>query len=238
MPPMKSSHAKPSADAPARPTDEMDGRAAACRGTDAGPEAPPSDRRARQRKRILAAAMACFAREGFHGASMQKICAEAGMSAGAFYRYFRSKEELIAAIVADERNERQHILDALAQAPSVLDALTDCLRMLLVEQTLPTAQLGPEIMAEAIRNTHLREIIEPCEEESRTQLRAALAAATSRGEIDPALDLDDVMVTLQALADGLILHHQLHPAWDLPRRLDTFNLLVRRMLAPAPAKGD
>ncbi|MFG1479198.1 TetR/AcrR family transcriptional regulator [Xanthobacter sp. V4C-4] len=200
------------------------------------PPAPP-DRRAEQRRRILAAAMACFAREGFHGTSMQKICAEAGMSPGALYRYFPSKEELIAAIVADERSERQHMLDAVAQSPSILDALSDCLRLMLEEPSLPTAQLGPEIMAEAIRNTRMRAAIEPCEEETRTQLREALATAMARGEIDPALDLDDVMIMLQVMADGLILHHQLHPAWDLPRRMSALSALVRRMLAPTAAGG-
>src|SRR4051812_17630808 len=49
-----------------------------------------SDRRAE----ILAAAQRCFVRSGFHGASMQDICAEAGMSPGNLYRYFPSKEAL------------------------------------------------------------------------------------------------------------------------------------------------
>ena len=53
-----------------------------------------SDRRAE----ILAAAQRCFVRSGFHGASMQDICAEAGMSPGNLYRYFPSKEALIAGI--------------------------------------------------------------------------------------------------------------------------------------------
>ncbi len=156
------------------------------------------------------------------------------MSPGALYRYFRSKEELIAAIVADERSERQHLLDELAHAPSVLDALTDCMRLMLNEPTLPTAQLAPEIMAEAIRNTALREAIEPADEEARAELREALGAAMARGEIDPALDLDDVMIMLQAMADGLILHHQLHPAWNVAGRIDALTALVRRMLAPDP----
>lgn len=237
MPPMTSPRSTPRASSTKTAAPQA-GSAAEAGACGAPAASSPPDRRGEQRKRILNAAMACFAREGFHGTSMQKICAEAGMSPGAFYRYFRSKEELIAAIVADERSERQHLLDALAQAPSVLDALTDCLSLLLQEATLPTAQLGPEIMAEAIRNTPLREAIEPCEEESRVQLRAALAAAVARGEIDPKLDLDDVMIVLQALADGLILHHQLHPAWDLPRRLSAFNILMRRMLAPAASSGD
>src|SRR4051795_9152425 len=60
-----------------------------------------SDRQAE----ILAAAQRCFARSGFHGASMQEICAEAGMSPGNLYRYFRSKEALIAGIAERDRAE-------------------------------------------------------------------------------------------------------------------------------------
>ncbi|HET9618153.1 MAG TPA: helix-turn-helix domain-containing protein, partial [Pseudolabrys sp.] len=57
-----------------------------------------SDRRAE----ILNAAERCFARAGFHQSSMQEICTEAGMSPGNLYRYFPSKEALIAGI--SERN--------------------------------------------------------------------------------------------------------------------------------------
>ena len=60
-----------------------------------------SDRRAE----ILAAAQRCFVRSGFHGASMQDICAEAGMSPGNLYRYFPSKEALIAGIAERDRAE-------------------------------------------------------------------------------------------------------------------------------------
>jgi AcrR family transcriptional regulator len=58
-----------------------------------------SDRRAE----ILSAAQRCFVRAGFHGASMQDICAEAGMSPGNLYRYFPSKEALIAGIAERDR---------------------------------------------------------------------------------------------------------------------------------------
>src|SRR3954464_11109027 len=44
-----------------------------------------------RRSEILSAAQTCFARPGFHQTSMQEICAEAGMSPGNLYRYFRSK---------------------------------------------------------------------------------------------------------------------------------------------------
>ncbi|MEP9350259.1 TetR/AcrR family transcriptional regulator [Xanthobacter sp. KR7-225] len=185
----------------------------------------------------MAAAMACFARDGFHGASMQKICAEAGMSPGALYRHFPSKEAIIAAIVEDERADRLHVFDEVRKAPTILGGLMGCLRQLLEEQTLPTATLGPEIMAEAIRNAPLRAAVEPCEEETRVHLRAALEEAVARGEIDPGLSLDEVMILLQIMGDGIILNHQLHPEWRITARLPDIHRLVVRMLAPAGREG-
>ena len=56
------------------------------------------ERREARRSEIVAAARRCFARDGFHQTSMPDIAREAGMSAGAFYRYFPSKEDVILEI--------------------------------------------------------------------------------------------------------------------------------------------
>lgn len=53
----------------------------------------------RRRQQILDAAQLCFARKGFHETSMQDVFTESGLSAGAVYRYFTSKNEIIAALV-------------------------------------------------------------------------------------------------------------------------------------------
>ena len=58
-----------------------------------------------RRDEILEAAQRCFVRSGFHQTSMQEICAEAGMSAGNLYRYFPSKEAIIAGIAERDRAE-------------------------------------------------------------------------------------------------------------------------------------
>lgn len=52
----------------------------------------------RRRQQILDAATECFARQGFHVTSMQDIFRASGLSAGAVYRYFPSKNSLIKAI--------------------------------------------------------------------------------------------------------------------------------------------
>ena len=54
-----------------------------------------------RRDQILGAARRCFLRDGFHVTSMQDLFRESGLSAGAVYRYFASKDEVIAAIAED-----------------------------------------------------------------------------------------------------------------------------------------
>src|SRR5260370_36600230 len=54
--------------------------------------------RQERRAQILAAARRCFIRQGFQETSMADLLAEAGLSSGAVYNYFSSKEEVILAI--------------------------------------------------------------------------------------------------------------------------------------------
>src|SRR3546814_14831985 len=56
------------------------------------------ERTEKRRDQVLDAAEACFRREGFHAASVNRIAAEAGMSVGHLYRYFDSQDEIILAL--------------------------------------------------------------------------------------------------------------------------------------------
>jgi AcrR family transcriptional regulator len=60
---------------------------------------------AETRKRILEAALACFRQRGFEAATMREIATEAGMSVGAAYYYFDSKEAIVMAFY--ERSQRE-----------------------------------------------------------------------------------------------------------------------------------
>ncbi|MEV6069021.1 TetR/AcrR family transcriptional regulator [Nocardia sp. NPDC052001] len=55
----------------------------------------------RRRQQILDAAQTCFARKGLHTTTMQDVFAESGLSAGAVYRYFKSKDDIIAALTTE-----------------------------------------------------------------------------------------------------------------------------------------
>src|SRR5206468_4377917 len=72
---------------------------------------------AARRHQILDAALTCFRRNGFHTTSMQDVINEAGLSVGAVYRYFRSKEDIIAAIVDGYAYEVGETLAEVAADP-------------------------------------------------------------------------------------------------------------------------
>jgi AcrR family transcriptional regulator len=66
-----------------------------------------------RRNEILDAAFACFRRRGFHQTTMQDIYREAGLSPGAVYHYFRSKEEIIAAAIDRNTAEWTRLIAAV-----------------------------------------------------------------------------------------------------------------------------
>lgn len=186
---------------------------------------------------ILAAAMTCFARTGFHGTSIRQVCTEAEMSPGALYRYFPSKEAIIAAIVEDNAVQRRLLIERIAQSSSVLDGISAYMRQILEAPPSRAIQLGAEISAEAIRNPKLGEALKPIYDETRERLRAILQLGVAQGEIDPTVDLNIVIILLQAIGDGTLLHHHLHAKRNLAGRSPDFEHLMHRMLAPRAPKG-
>src|SRR4051794_25937658 len=58
-----------------------------------------------RRTEVLNAARRCFVRSGFHGTTMQDVVTEAGLSTGAVYRYFASKQDMIVAIAEENLSE-------------------------------------------------------------------------------------------------------------------------------------
>src|SRR5437773_10303971 len=76
-----------------------------------------------RRTQILQAAMACFAKRGFHQASMHDISGEAGISVGLIYRYFANKEAVISAMADEHKREIHDLLERARQASTLLESL-------------------------------------------------------------------------------------------------------------------
>src|ERR1700744_5591393 len=76
------------------------------------------------RDKLFEAAARVFEEQGIGGASIEAIAAAAGFTRGAFYSNFKSKDELIIAMLEDhvERSIRRH-LDLLAEHENIDDFL-------------------------------------------------------------------------------------------------------------------
>ena len=64
------------------------------------------------RQRILEAAGRRFKRDGIDGAGLATVMADAGLTNGAFYAHFSSKEDLVANVLAEQLRAQRQSLDA------------------------------------------------------------------------------------------------------------------------------
>src|SRR3984957_14060186 len=109
-----------------------------------------------RRDQILSAARRCFLRDGFHATSMQDLFAEAGLSSGAVYSYFASKDDVIAAIAEENmRDVVAMIQDIATQRPArpVGAVLADVMEMVHAKDTQDgLGKLTVIVWSEAARN--------------------------------------------------------------------------------------
>ena len=104
--------------------------------------------------------MVCFAKHGFHQASMHDISAEAGISVGLIYRYFANKEAVIAAMADQHKKEIQDVLERARQAPSLLESLEILFTAHCCENS-PQVQSAfvVDLYAEASRNPQIADLV-------------------------------------------------------------------------------
>lgn len=186
-----------------------------------------------QRRRILEAAIGCFASAGFHGTSMHEICSAAQMSPGALYRYFPSKEAIIEAIAESEREQNAAYFQRLEVETGVLANFLDVGIAYLRDMVgSPMCALCAEVRAEAQRNPRVRAMFERNHQDVRSRFRAMLERARTQGEIARDVDLDVVVTLLLAMGDGLLSRMPFDPEMAPDRIEAGLKELVLRMLAP------
>jgi AcrR family transcriptional regulator len=70
------------------------------------------DHKQATRERILEAAGRRFKQDGIDGAGLATVMADAGLTNGAFYAHFSSKEDLVANVLAEQLRAQRQSLDA------------------------------------------------------------------------------------------------------------------------------
>lgn len=115
--------------------------------------------KAATRKHIVDVASRCFRRDGVSAAGIAGIMGEAGLTNGAFYPHFESKEALVREVVASALADRQHRLEDQAEGPDLEAAIRRYLSPAHLNnpaEGCPSAALLPEIARQplATRQTY------------------------------------------------------------------------------------
>lgn len=186
-----------------------------------------------RREEILQAAAACFRDKGYRASSVNDICARLGISPGHLYYYFKSKAEILEAILERlcERNTIE--IDALADRSDAIAVIMDGdyliqLNRTPVEETyLDTAMLW-EAFAEAARGAEISRLTARHREASQSALRRLILKARARGELRPDIDVDLFLTILEMFITGLQLSERIDSRFDI----DACRRAGRSMFAP------
>jgi TetR/AcrR family transcriptional repressor of uid operon len=195
------------------------------------PKLKPETQQAR-RERILDAAEVCFARSGFHRCTMQDICREAGISPGALYVYFASKEDLIAGIVDRDRAKLAAQLAELAHAPDLLSALARLGEHYAVEEPQYKRVLGLEIGGEATRNPTVAATFRSVDAYCRQSFEQVFERARQDGKIKPQDDPHTLAEVVSLIGDGLFWRRAVDPDFDAHKVLPVLVRMVSTLLNP------
>lgn len=167
-----------------------------------------------QRKaNLVEATLVCLKRHGFQGASVRKICAEAGVSVGLINHHYQGKEELVAEAYLTVTGRVMRLLRDAIEA----SAVNPRARL----SAFFSASFSPEVLAPELLDAWLAfwgavrtsEVINLAHEQSYGEYRAILGQvlselAESEGWHD--FDAELAAIGLSALLDGLWLEYGLN----------------------------
>ena len=195
------------------------------------PKLKPETQQAR-RMHILDCAERCFARSGFHRTTMQDICREAAISAGALYLYFGSKEALIAGICERNRADFAERFLALAEAPDTLAALARLGEHYFVDEPRHKQLMAIEIGVEATRNAEVGETYASVDQACRHNFASLFQCLKDEGRIAPSLDIESVAAVFMVIGDGMFWRRAVDPTFDAQALLPAVLAVIGQLLAP------
>ena len=191
---------------------------------------PPEVRRAQ----ILAAALQCFGRKGLHAAKMDDIVESSGLSKGAIYWHFKSKDELFLALFDAFEEELFAAWDEIPHS--------DAMRSLREFGEIALARLLAmrpllEAWTEFLRHPTSRLRMAQVYQRTRARLAGTIRAGISCGQICDCHP-DDVAGALTALVEGLLLQAFADPSYDpLEVWPNAWKLVERGLVAETVSAG-
>jgi AcrR family transcriptional regulator len=162
-----------------------------------------------RRQQILGAARRCFVRNGFHETSMQDLFAESGLSAGAVYGYFASKEDMVLAIALENMGAVVAMIHTFATSPrqgGIGAALGDILDVICAKHAEDDlGAMAVQVWSEALRNPELARRFDEQLAPMRADLAALVRAHQADGQLPAQASADALATLFMSMIPGFIL---------------------------------
>lgn len=184
-----------------------------------------------RRRQILDGALRCFTRRGFHTCSMQDVLAEIGLSAGAVYRYFSGKEEIIRALAEEVltdftgrmttqvvEHEALSFADLVHQLPAVVANAAS---------SSESAGMLLQIWAEAPRSAEVSSVANTGFDTMVGELAKLVEVYQERGELDRGIPPEDYARVMVGAIQGFVLQRAVFSSAELVTFQEAFAALVR-----------
>ncbi len=180
--------------------------------------------RAARRAGIVLAASRLFAANGFYSTSMDDIIAAAGLSSGALYGYFRSKEEIIGAVAENALRTADETFGQLladGATPSPAQAVMTVIENLVMPSIdgagtgREASRIALQVWAEALRNPELKRLSQDAFGRLRAQYALVAGKWQAAGHLPPDSEPDQVAVVMLSLTQGFLMQHLVTDV-DLP----------------------
>lgn len=180
-----------------------------------GPQPTPGRRerrRAETRARILQAALALFARQGFAATHVEQITEAADVGKGTFFNYFPTKEHVLAGFAGKQIGKIQQALQEARHGKKPIREILFNLLLSLEDEPGQNPELTRSLLVTLLSSQAVRELALPHLEEGRRLLAEILELGRERGEVRAGASACEMARFFQLGAFGTMFLWSLQPA--------------------------
>ncbi len=173
------------------------------------------EHRQARREQIVDAAMTTFATQGFQATGMAEVIAASGLSSGAVYRYFTSKDQLIEAIVDRVLDEAAGRFERLFAERSPLDPgqavalAVGTVAEIAARGPVDVSRLAVQAWGEALRDPAVAAVAQRAYGRLRAVFAAELRREVGEGRLPRDLDVEAASAVMLSLVVGFLLQRLL-----------------------------
>jgi len=183
---------------------------------------PISPRRAETRQRLLDGAVGVFADRGVLAASVEEICDRAGFTRGAFYSNYASKNDLVLALLEQDRERQQAMVNGVAASglvdrpvtsPDEIGALVEsAVRRFVSKRRLDRdwVMASAELRLYAAREPEIRQAFLAHQRATEAELLQSALAIARRSGCEFTVPLDSVLQIFDDMYEGTLFQALLH----------------------------